>query len=144
MSSLSSQPEGREPLDLLDTNVLVRYFIREDSELTDRAAALIESERALRICIVTLAEVGFVLTKFYQIDRTMAVDALINLLNRENITTHEIDTDLAIQALRLCRPSGRVNFADALTWATARAAPRARVWTFDTKFPGQGIQVEQP
>jgi predicted nucleic acid-binding protein len=94
--------------------------------------------------VVTLAEVGLVLTKFYKVDRARAVDALIDFLNRENIGTHEIRTELAIQALQLCRPSGRVNFADALLWAVARAAPLARVWTFDEKFPKDGIKVQQP
>jgi len=87
---------------------------------------------------------GFVLTKFYKVERARAVDALVDFLNRENIEAHEIRTELAIQALQLCRPSGRVNFVDALLWAVARGAALARVWTFDEKFPADGIQVRQP
>jgi predicted nucleic acid-binding protein len=138
------QSAAIEPEEFLDTNILLRYFIQENPTLTARAMTLIESERALRISVVTLAEVGFVLTKFYKVDRARAVDALIDFLNRENIEAHEIGTELAIQALQLCRPSGRVNFADALLWAVARAAPLARVWTFDEKFPTEGIHVQHP
>jgi hypothetical protein len=61
---------------------------------------------------------------------------------QENIETHGIGTELAIQALQLCRPSGRVNFADALLWAVARAAAPVRVRTFDEKFPMDGIKVQ--
>ena len=61
-----------------------------------------------------------------------------------SVQVHEIETDLAIQALRLCRPSGRVNFADALLWAVARAAAPARVWSFDQRFPADGIELREP
>jgi predicted nucleic acid-binding protein len=133
-----------EPTDFLDVNVLLRYFVQDNPAFTARATALIESERTLRISVVTLAEVGFVLTKFYKVERVRAVDALIDLLNRENIETHEIPRERAIEALLLSRPSGRVSFADALLWAIARSASPAQVWTFDEKFPTDGIQVQQP
>lgn len=130
--------------DFVDTSILVRYLIQDDTALTARATRLIESERTLRVSVLTLAEVGFVVTKFYKIERARAVDALIDLLSRENLKTHEIDTDLAIEALILCRPSGRVSFADALLWAVARSNAPARVWTFDERFPTDGIQVSGP
>jgi predicted nucleic acid-binding protein len=69
---------------------------------------------------------------------------LIDLLNRENIDTHEVPTEVAIQALRFCRPSGRVNFGDAMLWAVARASAPARVWTFDRRFPADGIERWEP
>lgn len=141
---LTPSPAEIEPTDFLDANVLLRYFIRDNPAFTGRATALIEGERMFRISVIVLAEVGFVLTKFYKIERARAVDALIDLLNRENIETHEIATERAIRALLLCRPSGRISFADALLWAVARDAAPARVWTFDEKFPVEGIQVEQP
>jgi predicted nucleic acid-binding protein len=137
-------PSPGGPVEFLDTNTIARYLVQENPDMTARAAALIDSERSLCISVVVLAEVGYLLTKFYRIDRTRTVEALIDLLNRENIVTHEIGTELAIQALRLCEPSGRVSFADALTWATARLAAPARVWSFDTRFPTEGIEVREP
>jgi predicted nucleic acid-binding protein len=138
------EPSASGPLEFLDTNTLARYLIRDNPAMTDRAAALIDSERSLRIGVVVLAEVGYLLTTFYRIERPRAVDAIIELLNRENIEAHEIATDLAIQALRLCRPSRRVGFADALLWAVARSVGPARVWSFDTRFPIDGIEAREP
>jgi predicted nucleic-acid-binding protein len=136
-AALAPEAEGSGPVEFLDTNTIVRYLVRDDPGMAGRAAALIESDRRLRLSVLILAEIGFVLTKVYRISREQVVDTLTNLLNRENIETHEIGPDLAIQALRLCRPSGRVNFADALLWTVARAAAPAsggypaRVWSFD-------------
>lgn len=129
--------------DFLDANTILRYLIRDTPGQSERASALIEADTPLRISVVVLAEVGFVLTKFYRVNRALAVDTMMELLNRENIEVHEIANDLAVEALLLCRPSGRVSFTDALLWATARAGG-GKVWSFDRKFPRDGIHVDEP
>lgn len=130
--------------EFLDANILVRYFMGDGGDHASRAAALIESERSFRISVAVLAEVGFVLTKVYQVPRIETVQGLIALLNRENIEAHEIATETAIQGLNYCAPSGRVSFNDAMLWAVARAAAPARVWTFDQRFPKEGIERREP
>lgn len=129
--------------ELLDANPVLRYLLADHPDQFARAQVLIESDRRLRLSIVTLTEIGYVLTRVAGVPRADAVDALIALLERENIEVHEIETDLAVQALALCRPSGRVNFGDAMLWAVARASA-ARVWTFDERFPVDGIESRRP
>ncbi len=136
--------EGDSSREFLDTNPVVRYLVRDVPELAARAASLIEGDRHLFLSVITVAEIGFVLSSIYRIERARVVDALVDLLNRENIDTHEIPTEMAIQALRLCRPTGRVNFADALLWGVARSMSPARVWTFDRRFPADGIERREP
>jgi predicted nucleic acid-binding protein len=131
-------------VEFLDTNPVVRYLVRDDPRLAARATALIESDRRLSMSIVTVAEIGFVLMSVYQIERPKVVEKLIDLLNRENIETHEVPTEIAIQALQFCLPSGRVNFGDAMLWASARAVSPARIWTFDKRFPDDGIERRDP
>ncbi len=130
--------------EFLDANAILRYLLADHPEHCARSQALIESERSFRISLITLAEVGHVLTRTAGVPRSDAVDALVQLLNRENLETHEAERDVVIQALDLCRPSGRVNFADAMLWAVARTATPARVWTFDERFPADGIEVRRP
>jgi predicted nucleic acid-binding protein len=43
----------------------------------------------------------------------------------------------------LCRPSGRVNYADALINADARAHAVERLYTFDERFPSEGLMIER-
>jgi predicted nucleic acid-binding protein len=136
---------GAAPMwEFLDTNPVVRYLVRDNVEFATRAEALIDSGRPLRLSVVTIAEIAFVLVRHYKIDRARVVDALVELLNRANIDTHEVVTEVAVEALLLCRRSGRINFADALLWAVARTAAPARVWTFDRRFPDQDIERREP
>lgn len=141
-----SVPSTEAPamIELLDANPVLRYLVEDNPQQTAQARALIESERSLRLSILTLAEISYVLTRVYRLDRADVVDSLVALLNRANVEVHEVDTGLAVQALRLCRPSGRVNFADALLWAVARTAAPSRVWSFDERFPSTGIEVRHP
>ena len=130
-------------LEFLGTNPILRYLLDDHPDHSLRSKALIESGRRFRVSVVTLAEVGYVLTRAARVPRSDAVDAMVELLGRENIEVHEITTELAIEALFLCRPSGRVNFADALLWGVARNS-ESRVWTFDERFPLGGIDLRSP
>jgi predicted nucleic acid-binding protein len=62
----------------------------------------------------------------------------------ENLHFHALDKALVITALLLCRPSGRVSFGDALIWAAARAHPSSAVYSFDERFPPEGIDLRRP
>jgi len=130
-------------LDLLDANVIVRYLVGDTPDLASRATSLIESNQQLYIPVVVLAEVGFVLTRVYQIDRVRVVDTLLDLLGRHNIDPFEITKDKAIEALQLCAPSARVSFADAMLWAVGNTNG-CNIWTFDKRFPSIGIHVMEP
>jgi predicted nucleic-acid-binding protein len=140
----STATGGRSAVEFLDTNPVIRYLVSDDPDLAGRATALIESERRLAFTGVTVAEIGFVLTSVYRVERTRVVDTLIDLLSRENLDTHEAPTEIVIQALRFCQPRGRVNFADAMLWAVARATAPAHVWTFHRRFPEDGIERREP
>jgi predicted nucleic acid-binding protein len=120
----AEEPGGLEPpVDLLDTDVLCRYLLNDyPADLSARCGQIIESEQSFRVSLLTLAEVAHVLRSVYHRSPEQIAAALILLLERENIETHEIDTYLAIEALELTRPSRRVSVPDALLWALAREA----------------------
>ena len=126
--------------DLLDTSMLVRYLTGDPPDLADRAAQVIDERTDLVITDVALVETAYVLTSVYGIAREVVVDHLIDLLRKENVRPRHLPKGLAIEALRLCRPSHRVSFADALIWAAARA-DGATVFTLDERFPCEGIAV---
>jgi predicted nucleic acid-binding protein len=149
--SLGAQPlrlDGGQDLpqgvEFLDSDVICRYLVNDHVELSPRSAQLIDSHRRLRISILTLAEVAHVLRSFYGRTPEQIADALIQLLERENIATHELDTDLAIEALDMTRPSRRISVPDALLWAIAQTSAPARVWSFDRRFPSDGLDLAAP
>ena len=127
--------------DLLDTSMLVRYLTGDPPHLADVSAHVIDGEGKLLVTDVVLVETAYVLTSVYRVPREMVVDHLVALLRKANIDTFRLDKDLVLEALLLCRPSGRVSFADALVWATARSEPDGTVFSLDERFPDEGITV---
>ncbi len=121
----------------------MRYLMNDAPMLADRAARIIDSDIELVLTGGVLAEVAFVLTKTYNIPRLIAVDQLIALVQKENIRCAGLDKSIVIQALLLCRPSGRVSFADALLWASARSAGQHVIYSFDKRFPSIGVTIRQ-
>jgi predicted nucleic-acid-binding protein len=85
-----------------------------------------------------------VLRRLYGVAREDVADLLIRLLRRRNILVHGLDKETVIAAILLTRPSNRISVPDALIWAAARCAAPSTVFTFDRRFPREGIQVEEP
>lgn len=126
----------------LDSSIIVRYLVGDEPNQSERARRIIEAGERLTVTHGILAEVGYVLSRVYRIDREVVVDSLVQLLQRDNISVDGLDTALVVAALFLCRPSGRVSFADAMLWAVARRAGSGSViHTFDPRFPSPGIET---
>jgi predicted nucleic acid-binding protein len=128
---------------LLDTSVLVRYLMGEPRDLADRAASMIDGGDGLQVTEVVLAETAYVLSTVYGVPRESVVDNLIALLQRQNITSFGLEKDLILEALLLCRPSARVSYADALTWAAAQSTDHKVVYTLDERFPSEGLDIRR-
>ncbi len=127
----------------LDTSMVVRYLTGDPPEQADLAAQVIDREDGLRVTDVVLVETGYVLTSVYQVPRDVVVDHLIALLQKRNISPFALDKGLVLQALLLCRPSGRVSFADAMLWAAARSSGEGVVYSLDQRFPEDGLEVRR-
>ena len=130
---------------LVDTSVLIRYLVGDRPEITESVRAFVEDTESLVLPEVVIAEAAYVLTSNYGLPREAVVDGLVGLLRRGNVEALSTPTDLVIDALALCRPSGRVSFADALVWAAARAAGRETVvYSLDRRFPSEDIDLQHP
>jgi predicted nucleic acid-binding protein len=127
----------------LDTSMVVRYLTGDPPELAEQAARIIDSEDGLQVTDVVLAETAYVLTSVYRVPRDVVVDHLIAFLQKENIAPFALDKGVVLQAMLLCRPSGRVSFADALVWAAARSAGSRVVYSLDERFPSDGLEVRR-
>ncbi|MCY3647022.1 MAG: PIN domain-containing protein [Chloroflexi bacterium] len=128
---------------LLDTSVVVRYFMQDQPHLGAASTRVVESEDHLLVSEVAIAEVAHVLMSTYRVPRELVVDQLVAFLRRDNVGTLNIPKDLVLGALAKCRPSGRVSIPDALIWAAARGE-RVPVYTFDRRFPTEGVTVLSP
>ena len=115
----------------LDTNILVRYFVKDDPEQTRSAVSLIHNLTPVESGWVSLAvilELVWALNRLYRIDRIQMIRILDTLLASREIIVDQHDT--VLEALRVHR-SGRAGFADCLIAASAQAAGCSRTVTFD-------------
>ena len=109
----------------------------------EKAAQIIEEVEDLTITEGVLGETAFVLLSVYRKSRSEVVDSLIDLVRRENISTYALDKNLVLQGLMMCRPSARISIADAMIWAAARSGGASAIYTFDQRFPDEGIELRQ-
>lgn len=127
----------------LDTSMVVRYLTRDLPDLADLAAAVIDGDEDLWVIGVVLVEAGHVLRSEYLIPRENVVDYLMEFVQKANIRTYGTDKSLVLQGLLMCRTSGRVSVADASIWAAARSSGSNVVYSFDQRFPIDGLEVRQ-
>ena len=125
----------------LDTSIVVRYLTGLPQDEAVVAGSIIDQSELLTIGGVALAETAFVLTSVYRLPRETIVDQIIEFVQRENINIHGLDKAYVLQGLLMCRPSGRVSISDALIWAESRSASGDLVYSFDQRFPADGIEV---
>jgi predicted nucleic-acid-binding protein len=124
----------------LDTNVLVRFLVRDHEAQFERARRLIKREvgaqEKVLISLLVLMETEWVLRSRYGLQKNQIMDTISGLLDTTEL---EFDDEATIeQALYLWRDSA-ADFADCLIGARHRRLGCRATATFDAravKLPG--------
>ncbi len=116
----------------LDTNVLVRYVVRDDSGQLSAAKRLIgrcvAEGQSLFVPVTVTLEFEWVLRASFGYKKDDVLQALSNLLSAAELT---FESERALEvALQLYR-EGSADFADCLHIALASEAGEQPLWTFD-------------
>ncbi len=115
----------------LDTNILVRFFAKDDPLQTPKARAMLSSLTVAEpgwVGAATILELVWVMTSTIRIGRDAVAQILAELLIRETIVVEQAEIiEKALQRYR----RGRADFADCLIAASAKAAGCSRTVTFD-------------
>jgi predicted nucleic acid-binding protein len=131
-------------LTFIDANVLLHYLTGVPAEQAERARVIVEREEPLYISETAFAEVAWTLDRRKdEYPRDVLVDRLVNLFRTTELRVWGIDLPTLFAGLYFCRPNRTVSFGDALVWARVRQ-DGSELYTFDTEFPQQGIQVLRP
>ena len=83
---------------ILDANMILRFLIQDDESAADIVEKLIENEEVLVLPEV-IAEVIYVMTKVYHIDRSTTVDIVSSFLDDPHVKSEK--TDVLIKGI--CR-----------------------------------------
>jgi predicted nucleic-acid-binding protein len=118
----------------LDTNVLVRYLVQDDSVESPKVTAVLERQLSEEtpgfVSVVVMAEVFWVLEGYYDFAPFEIAAALEGILAANCIVIE--DEQEVFGALAILQ-EGTDDFADALIAALARRARCSRTLTFDRK-----------
>jgi predicted nucleic-acid-binding protein len=115
----------------LDTNVLVRYIMQDDSKQSPLATRLVESLTAESpgfVPLVAIVELAWVLSSAYELSRAQLVEAFEALLRTQELVVESGET--VWKGLRLLQRSGG-DFADCLIACSAQTAGCTKTLTFD-------------
>ena len=117
----------------LDTNVLVRYLVRDDEQQAEAARALLESlttERPGYVCREVVVELVWVLERAYGVSRERIATILQELVATEKLVIEASD-DVARAAFRY--RAGGPGFSDLMILAAAERSGARPLHTFDRK-----------
>ena len=124
----------------LDTNVLVRFLVRDHEAQFERAQRLIKREvaakRKVLISLLVLLEAEWVLRSRYGLQKPQIMDAIAGLLDA---TETEFEDEPAIEEALYHWKESNADFADCLVGAHYRRLGCRGTATFDAralKLPG--------
>lgn len=117
----------------IDTNVLVRYLVRDDQKQAEAARTLLESlsiEQPGYVCREVVIELVWVLERAYRCSREQVASILAQLATTESLVV-EAGNDVIRAASRLRSVSA--DFSDLMILSAAERSQAHCLYTFDQK-----------
>jgi predicted nucleic-acid-binding protein len=113
---------------LVDTNVLIRLIVKDDESKYNTIVKLVEkverNEMTLIVPTIVIAECCWLLKSFFQLEKHLISEYLIDIIASENV---EAEEDLAIEALKIYSEKN-VDFADALLCVKSKSNLHVLTW----------------
>ena len=124
----------------VDTNVLVRFLVRDDEPQFEKARKLIKREvaagRSVFVSQLVLLETEWVLRSRYSLPKNLIIETISSLLDATDV---QIEDESAIEEALFSWRDANVDFADCLIGARNRRLGCRATATFDvkaSKLPG--------
>jgi len=118
----------------IDTNVLVRFLVRDDEAQFEKARRLIKREvgagENVFVNLLVLLETEWVLRSRYFLRKTEIIEAISGLLDATEV---QFEDEPAIEEALLIWKDGAAEFADCLIGAHNRRLSCRATATFDAK-----------
>ena len=118
----------------IDTNVMIRYLVRDNPEQAEAARVLLEGLTADNpgfICREVALEIVWVLERAYRFTREQIANVVMELVSTDALVIEDAD-DIARSAIayRL----GGADFSDFMILAAANRVGAQPLYTFDRQF----------
>lgn len=134
------------PIRFLDTNILLRYFTKDDEEKAQKALGLLQrietGEERVETSLLVVFETVFTLQRHYRVPKPRIKELLIPILRMRGL--HLPSKTLCLDALDFF-VEHNVPFADAFNAVYMKARGMSEVYSFDTDFDKiEGIARLEP
>ena len=122
----------------IDSNILVRFFTRDDAEQFEQASRLLEQakDRSLFLSVIVMVEVNWTLRRVYKQPAKNVLQTLEDLVHTRQFVVE--DRDNVVKAIALARRAN-TDFSDALIALRNEADGCRQTATFDR----DAIRIEQ-
>ena len=126
----------------LDTNVLIRFLVRDIPEQADAARVLLEgltTDNPGFICREVMIEVVWVLERSYRFSREQIASIVLELMDTDTLVIED-DNDVAQCAISYIQ--GGADFSDLMILAAANRVGAQPLYTFDRRLSRlQGVML---
>ena len=124
--------QSKKNIVAIDANIIIRYLLKDNEEFYSLVNNFFEEvfsgKKTAYVLQSILAEVIYVFTKFYKIDKKQVVEILEELLSNRSIKIQ--DKDITINAIHLFK-TNNVDFVDCLLCAYSK---EMEIFSFDKKL----------
>lgn len=116
----------------VDSNILVRYIIRDDSALAKQSEQIIDPAKAASLLLdrIILAEITYVFKAVYNFKKAEISAVLLSLISDKRFTV--TDRNLTSLAVNLFTKHQPLSFEDCWLLASVQTGKAATIATFDT------------
>ncbi len=119
---------------IIDTNVFIRYLIRDVPRQFEKAKKLfsdIENQKIKGfVSILVINEIIWILENYYELKRPSYIPKLIKLFALKNIKIAEIEKDIIFKIFETMQ-KGNVDFTDLYLFYTS---DKDKIFSFDSDF----------
>ena len=122
----------------LDTNILLRWLLRDVPAQAKRADALISSGRSLVVADIAVSELAYVLEKVAGMPRNLVAENVNAILSQAKISCNRA---LFQKTLALYVTSPALSFNDCYLAAHAQLNNAVPLYTFDKKLAAQAADT---
>lgn len=134
------------PPRFLDTNILLRYFTRDDEDKAARALALLQrverGEERVETSLIVIFETVYTLQRFYKVPRSDIKDLLTNIIRLRAVQLP--GKNVCLEGLDIYAQH-TIAFADAYHVAYIKSRGSVEIYSWDTDFDRfEGISRVEP
>lgn len=117
---------------LLDTNVIIRFLVKDDQALATKAKVILENSPAhsLELTLAVFLEISFVLSSFYELPKAEVIRDLALLISLPSINCNRSFLSSLLETYE----SNSISMVDAYLMTRIRLGKNHKIVTFDKKL----------